>query len=301
MAFGDDSPKEDMFLPPYEATQLQGYGLANVVKNPQVWYLMLQYAVCFGVELHVNNTAALYFFDRFGLDFTTAGIVASLFGLMNLFARTWGGLASDYCYSKAGMNGRKYLHIVITCLEGAALVVFSRQDTFGGAIFFLIVFSVFVQGAEGSTFGIVPYVDIGNTGGVCGFVGAGGNIGAVLWGALFLIVPNFADGYLYLGLIAIFVGLTGYVINVSDKAVNELRRKESSARKIVESSKTARSRSRDIPPVKIEIKDVRQSKTMSLEGGRMGNRVSSNTVAPTNTTNTANTTRNSSPIDIPKS
>mmetsp|Transcript_3100 Transcript_3100/g.6058 ORF Transcript_3100/g.6058 Transcript_3100/m.6058 type:complete len:563 (+) Transcript_3100:127-1815(+) len=224
MGLGDDGPRPDMFLPPYEQTQLRGYGMANVAGNLQVWVLMVQYAVCFGVELHLNNTVALYFFDRFGLNLTTAGIVASTFGLMNLFARSWGGWTSDYCYAKWGMQGRKVCHVVLTCLEGITLVIFALQGTFGAAVFFLIIFSFFVQGAEGSTFGIVPYVDIANTGAVCGFVGAGGNVGAVIWGAMFLAVNSFQEGYLYLGMIVFVLGLTGWFINVDDQAVNDLKR-----------------------------------------------------------------------------
>ncbi|CAN0487210.1 unnamed protein product, partial [Hapterophycus canaliculatus] len=62
--------------------------------NVNSWLLFLQYAACFGVELTVNNTAANYFSDEFGLSTSKAGLVASLFGLMNLFARSLGGIYS---------------------------------------------------------------------------------------------------------------------------------------------------------------------------------------------------------------
>ena len=58
------------------------------------WLLFIQYAACFGVELTVNNVAAKYFGKEFGLGTTDAGMVASLFGLMNLFARSIGGIWS---------------------------------------------------------------------------------------------------------------------------------------------------------------------------------------------------------------
>jgi len=219
MTYGDDCPKGEYVRPTHAQSEAKKAGAHAVAMNPQVWILVVQYAVCFGVELHVNNTAALYYFNRFGVSLTTAGIVASLFGLMNLFARAWGGMISDYTYDKWGMVGRKYTHIILTCCEGIMLVIFSRQGTFAGAIVTMIVFSVFVQCAEGSTFGIVPYVDPTNTGGVCGFVGAGGNIGAVLWGVLFLGVDTFANGYLYLGVIVFVIGLTGVIINVKDTSV----------------------------------------------------------------------------------
>jgi len=218
-AFGDDCP-QGTYVPPVDTSSNSGTkkaSAADVAKNWNVWVLVLQYAVCFGMELHVNNTIALYYFDRFDLSITTAGLIASLFGLMNLFARAWGGMISDWSYTRWGMTGRKYAHIIITCGEGIFLVIFSRMPTLGSAIFMMIIFSLFVQSAEGSTFGIVPYVDPKNTGGVCGFVGAGGNIGAVIWGFVFLAVGNFATGYLILGFIVFAVGLTGiFTIYIDD-------------------------------------------------------------------------------------
>ncbi|CAN0512653.1 unnamed protein product, partial [Ectocarpus sp. 12 AP-2014] len=62
--------------------------------NVNSWLMFLQYAACFGVELTVNNVAANYFSDEFDLSTSKAGLVASLFGLMNLFARSLGGIWS---------------------------------------------------------------------------------------------------------------------------------------------------------------------------------------------------------------
>mmetsp|Transcript_13995 Transcript_13995/g.19423 ORF Transcript_13995/g.19423 Transcript_13995/m.19423 type:complete len:483 (+) Transcript_13995:182-1630(+) len=223
---GDDCPKGSYVR---ESDKSAAGAAGAVASNVQVWILVVQYAVCFGVELHVNNTAALYYFNRFGVSLTTAGLVASLFGLMNLFARAWGGMISDYAYSKWGMAGRKYSHIIITIGEGIALIIFSRIGNFGAAIFMMIIFSLFVQSAEGSTFAIVPYVDPPHTGGVCGFVGAGGNIGAVLWGTMFIFVKSFAAGYLYLGIIVVGVGITGLAINVEDTSIAHKEQMDSTA------------------------------------------------------------------------
>ncbi|GAB5366417.1 hypothetical protein AAMO2058_001141800 [Amorphochlora amoebiformis] len=214
---GDDSPKGDK----YDAPNRRRSGVVDVAKNIQVWLLVIQYAACFGVELHVNNTAALYYFNRFGVSLTTAALVSSLFGLMNLFARAWGGMLSDYCYQEWNMLGRKYAHILLVIGEGIALIAFSRMGTFVSAVCIMIIFSLLVQSAEGSTFGMVPYVDPKNTGGVCGFVGAGGNIGAVLWGVLFLFTPNFQDGYLYLGILVFVIGISGLLIKVGGWGENK--------------------------------------------------------------------------------
>ena len=44
--------------------------------NINSWVLFIQYACCFGVELTMNNAAALYFKDSFGLSTETAAAMA---------------------------------------------------------------------------------------------------------------------------------------------------------------------------------------------------------------------------------
>ena len=43
----------------------------------------------------MDNIAALYYADQFGLGLEAAGFAAGSFGLMHLFARTLGGVISD--------------------------------------------------------------------------------------------------------------------------------------------------------------------------------------------------------------
>jgi len=64
-------------------------------KDFRVWALFVIYGACFGIELTINNIAALYYKDYFGLSLAAAGLVAGLFGLMNIFARTLGGYFGD--------------------------------------------------------------------------------------------------------------------------------------------------------------------------------------------------------------
>ena len=61
---------------------------ANAARDPRVWLMFIIYGACFGIELTINGMAALYFHDRFGVSLVLAGVIASLFGLMNIFART---------------------------------------------------------------------------------------------------------------------------------------------------------------------------------------------------------------------
>jgi NNP family nitrate/nitrite transporter-like MFS transporter len=151
----------------------------------RVWALFVVYGACFGIELTINNIAALYFHDYFDLGLASAGLVASLFGLMNIFARTLGGVVGDKWGIKWGLKGRVWFMGLILFLEGIALMLFSQQTVLPLAIGTLMLFSLFVQMSEGATYSVVPFVNKKALGAVAGIVGAGGNAGAVAAGFLF--------------------------------------------------------------------------------------------------------------------
>ena len=162
-------------------------------RDYRVWALFVVYGACFGIELTINNVAALYFVDHFEYFQTMdtvkavgmAGLIASLFGLMNIFARTTGGYLGDRFGEKWGLSGRvKWLFVVLFC-EGLALMLFSQMRVLVLAIPTLILFSLFVQMSEGATFSVVPFINKRALGSVAGIVGAGGNAGAVAAGFLF--------------------------------------------------------------------------------------------------------------------
>ena len=186
--------------------QNQPGAFAKASRDPRVWMLFVIYGACFGIELTINGMASLYFQDRFGLDIVLAGVIASLFGLMNIFARTTGGMFSDKFGIRMGLRGRTMFMGGVLLLEGLALVAFSRMDVLIFAIPMLIVFSIFVQMSEGATFGVVPFVNKKALGAVAGIVGAGGNAGAVAAGFL-LRAEGVAmqDALLYFGIIVIAI------------------------------------------------------------------------------------------------
>jgi NNP family nitrate/nitrite transporter-like MFS transporter len=154
-------------------------------KDRRVWMLFLIYGACFGVELTINNIAALYYIDYFDLGLKTAGLVAGLFGLMNIFARTTGGIIGDKFGHRAGLRGRVRWLFMALVIEGVVLMVFSRITVLPIAIGTMIVFSLFVQMSEGATYSVVPFINKKALGSVAGIVGAGGNMGAVGAGFLF--------------------------------------------------------------------------------------------------------------------
>jgi len=154
-------------------------------RDYRVWALFVIYGASFGIELILNNIAVLYFIDYFGLSLAAAGGMAAVFGMMNLFARTLGGISSDRFASKWGLHGRVvWLFIAMFC-EGIALMFFSQMTALVVALPALIVFSLFVKMSQGATYSIVPFINKNALGAVAGIVGAGGNAGAVAAGFFF--------------------------------------------------------------------------------------------------------------------
>lgn len=187
----------------------------EAAKDKRVMALFFIYAACFGIELTINGTAALYFFDRFGLSLATAGLVASLFGLMNIFARSLGGILSDKLNSNGGLKGRVQFLFWCLLLEGIALMVFSRFGALAMAIPSLIIFSLFVQMSEGATYAVVPYINKRALGAVAGIVGAGGNFGAMLAGFLFKGQMEFSTAYLILGVLVTGCAFLAFAVRFS--------------------------------------------------------------------------------------
>lgn len=197
----DDYPKGN-------ASELKANGVMPYVQattschvatmNINTWLLALQYACCFGVELTMNSASALYFKDEFGVSTESAAAIASIFGWMNLFARGVGGFVSDHANARYGMRGRLYTQASMLAAEGALVLVFANSTSLAGGIVTLVCFSLFVQAAEGSTYGIVPYVEKKYAGSVTGIVGGGGNVGAVVFSLLFREM-EYREAFLWMG------------------------------------------------------------------------------------------------------
>ncbi|MFG0297872.1 MAG: MFS transporter [Maioricimonas sp. JB045] len=201
-------------------------------RDYRVWSLFVIYGACFGIELTINNVAALYFVDYFAyfqsMDTVqavgAAGLIASLFGLMNIFARTLGGIFGDAFGERWGLAGRvKLLFIVLFC-EGLALMLFSRMSILTLAIPSLILFSLFVQMSEGATYSVVPFINKRALGSVSGIVGAGGNAGAVAAGFLFKAQAiTWPTALLILGAIVTCVSFLTFTVRFSEEAEREAR------------------------------------------------------------------------------
>lgn len=171
------------------------------------------YFANFGAELAVVSMLPMFFESVFSgitgargnmlMTATFAGIIASSFAFVNLFARPLGGYISDK------MANRKrtmliYMVGIAIGFMGMGLIgkygplddagVATIVPAFNGvwwlvvAIIITVTASIFVQGAEGATFAVIPSINKKMTGQIAGMAGAYGNVGAVIYLVIYSIV-----------------------------------------------------------------------------------------------------------------
>ncbi|CAG8485801.1 17552_t:CDS:2 [Racocetra persica] len=138
--------------------------------NPNVILMMVMYACCFGVEVAVDNVIVIFLYSSFNISQTSAGLYGSIFGLMNIFSRATGGLASDFANKTMGVR--------------------------------------------------VPYLDPAAVGIVTGLVGAGGNIGGLIFAAIFkAYASDLRTGFMIVGLSVITVSLLPFLMSIHGRTL----------------------------------------------------------------------------------
>ena len=172
------------------------------------------YFANFGAELAVVSMLPAFFELTFEplqrssggplVTATVAGVVAASFAFVNLVARPLGGYLSDQLTNRK----RTMLLYMVGIVTGFFLMAFIGKwdgtidadglktvvPSFGGvtwlvvAVAITIFASVFVQGAEGATFAIIPMINKRMTGQIAGMAGAYGNVGAVIYLVIFSLV-----------------------------------------------------------------------------------------------------------------
>ena len=147
--------------------------------------LNITYFANFGAELAVVSMLPMFFQETWGLTAVAAGLIASAFAFVNLFARPMGGLVSDR------FGNRRFVMMAYMFGIGVGFVMMGLLNSSWPlivAIAITIACSFFVQGAEGATFGIVPSIKRRVTGQISGMAGAYGNVGAVFYLFVFMFV-----------------------------------------------------------------------------------------------------------------
>jgi NNP family nitrate/nitrite transporter-like MFS transporter len=193
------------------------------------------YFANFGAELAVVSMLPAFFETTFSpltrsdgstlVTATVAGVLAASFAFVNLVARPLGGYMSDRMTNRK----RTMLIYMLGIVVGFFLMAFIGKwgegvdadglrtvvPMFGGvawlgvAVLITVFASVFVQGAEGATFAIIPMINKRMTGQIAGMAGAYGNVGAVIYLVIFSLVDARAFFFILAGgaLISFFITL----------------------------------------------------------------------------------------------
>lgn len=189
-------------------------------KDYRTWILTIAYAACFGVEITIDNFAATYFHDEYSASIIMAGLMASIFGWLNIFARAVGGIVSDKVGNRFGFAGKVNLLTILLLLEGVGIIFFAKAGNLTLAITLMFFFGLCLKMANGATYSIVPFINPKAVGSVAGIVGAGGNVGAMGIGFLFKSMP-YADAFFYLGVGVLAVGVIILIYRLVNKPESE--------------------------------------------------------------------------------
>lgn len=171
------------------------------------------YFANFGAELAVVSMLPMFFEVTFGglkngagnfmMTATVAGLIASSFAFVNLFARPLGGLLSDFLENRKNTMLGYMLGIAVGFLGMSFIAKYGPIDAEGAkslipmfdgiwwlviSVVITVLCSVFVQGAEGATFAIIPMIHKPQTGQIAGMAGAYGNVGAVCYLVIYSLV-----------------------------------------------------------------------------------------------------------------
>ncbi|KAJ1627297.1 major facilitator superfamily domain-containing protein, partial [Pavlovales sp. CCMP2436] len=212
--FSDDVPEgnfKELFASGERKKQDYKKLFYAAASDPRVWALCMVYGGCFGSEVSMNQQLAPYFFDYFELNPEAAGWAAAAVGLSNIFARALGGMVSDWANARFGHRARHWVLFVLMIATSMFMIGFSRMknDNLAGAMVLIAFFSVSVSACNGACYSVVPYIGehLKALGPVSGIVGAGGNVGAALWNAIYKYeagnvdprAPFFSHGFAILG------------------------------------------------------------------------------------------------------
>jgi NNP family nitrate/nitrite transporter-like MFS transporter len=193
------------------------------LRDYRTWLLALAYGACFGIEITIDNVAAVYFVDHFGATLVAAGMLAGIFGFMNIFARGLGGIVADRTGRAYGIKGKWVLLSALLVFEGIGIAFFSLAPSLALAIAAMLGFALFLKMANGCTYSIVPFVNKEAIGSVSGVVGAGGNLGAMLVGFLFKSSAiSYSQAFLYIGFGVAAVGALVLLVRLVVKESTEV-------------------------------------------------------------------------------
>jgi NNP family nitrate/nitrite transporter-like MFS transporter len=148
------------------------------------------YFCTFGAELSINSILGNYYMHNFPkMSLQVSGNWAAMFGLLNGVARPLGGYISDFAYRHTGESvwAKKIVLHTYQIITGVFLIVIGVLNPKDVSTMMGLVggLAVFLEGANGADFGLVPHIHPHANGVVSGFTGAMGNLGGIVFAIIF--------------------------------------------------------------------------------------------------------------------
>ncbi|KAG8771705.1 hypothetical protein FRB91_000940 [Serendipita sp. 411] len=174
-----------------------------ILSNPLTWLPAIAYLTTFGFELAIDASLANVLFALYktkGVGQTKAGYLASIFGLLNIFTRPFGGYLGDVVYRRFGTVGKKYLTLACGFIQGAMALgmgIYIEKKIESGdhpslaiVMVFIVLIAIFNEMGNGANFSLVPHCNPYSNGMMSGIVGAFGNLGGIFFGLVFRFQPT---------------------------------------------------------------------------------------------------------------
>ncbi|KIP04508.1 hypothetical protein PHLGIDRAFT_15171, partial [Phlebiopsis gigantea 11061_1 CR5-6] len=182
----------------HDAKALSWKLASDIILSPLTWLPALAYLASFGYELAIDANLSNVIFGNYAktkhFDQTKSGYIASIFGLLNVVTRPLGGYMGDLAHRWYGVQGKKYLVLVLGALQGAMSLAWGlyldRSDaSLAVVVVLMVIVAVVDEMANGANFSLVPHCNPLSNGIMTGIVGAMGNLGGVWFALVFRFQP----------------------------------------------------------------------------------------------------------------
>lgn len=172
--------------------------LTKILSDSRVWMCAVCYLLTFGLETALDAGLPGLIFQLFRTETFThvdAAYAASTYGLLNIFGRPVGGIVADMLYSRYGFRAKVFWLLGTTISQGIAMIgmgfYVERSDaSIQGVIGFIILIAITGFAANGACFAVYGHLQPKNVGAVAGIVGAGGNVGGLIYTLIFKYQPG---------------------------------------------------------------------------------------------------------------
>ncbi|KAE8225066.1 hypothetical protein CF319_g2132 [Tilletia indica] len=172
--------------------------LGKVLTDSRVWLCALAYMTTFGLETAMDAALPgliLTLFQSPNFKVDDAAYVAATYGLLNLFARALGGIGADVLYARYGLISKVHFLIVTGLAQGVLMIglgfyVNNGAASLGGVIGFMVGLGITGFAANGAAYALYSHLRPRNIGVVAGLVGGFGNIGGLIYTAIFRQHPG---------------------------------------------------------------------------------------------------------------